>query len=174
MAYTPGARPSSRPSLAPVTWELLSWWSDARSTTPWMLWRCIVHQVRMIRKITFFHNSISFITSGLWSHIKRKIRIWYVNWINISSNEQWPENTHQWTSIPFFSHQNVCSIHFIIGLVGLVLGPIFRQGGVLSTGSSESLTMLLWNFVGMWVLIGYYIVTSVLMFGALYKLGIFR
>ena len=66
------------------------------------------------------------------------------------------------------------AVHCSSGLVGLLLGPVFRQGGVLSTGSSESLNMLLWNFIGMWVLIGYYIVMSTLMFGALYKLGIFR
>ena len=59
-------------------------------------------------------------------------------------------------------------------MLGLIAAPILRMDGVLLTGSSESLQMLLWNFIGGCVLFGYNLVAAFLQFWTLHKLGILR
>ena len=49
-----------------------------------------------------------------------------------------------------------------------------RTGGLLSTGSSDSVNTVVWNGIGMGVLVAYYFVTSTTMFMALEKCGLFR
>eukprot|EP00095_Tigriopus_kingsejongensis_P012176 maker-scaffold2514_size14919-snap-gene-0.4 protein:Tk12176 transcript:maker-scaffold2514_size14919-snap-gene-0.4-mRNA-1 annotation:"predicted protein" len=66
------------------------------------------------------------------------------------------------------------AVHFGSGLLGLLVSPLFRKDGVLATGSSASLNMLMWNALGALVLIAFYLVTSALLFLALDKMGIFR
>ena len=59
----------------------------------------------------------------------------------------------------------------ISGIWGLVAGPIFRSGGLLD---SHGLDMLLWNLIGMACILAWNAVTSILLFGTLHKVGIFR
>ena len=49
-----------------------------------------------------------------------------------------------------------------------------RSGGLLTTGSEAALNMLLWNAIGMVVLLAFYGVSAVILFYSLDKLDLFR
>ena len=59
-------------------------------------------------------------------------------------------------------------------MLGLIAAPILRMDGVLLTGSSESVQMLMWNFIGGCVLFGYNVAAAFLQFWMLDRLGILR
>ena len=60
------------------------------------------------------------------------------------------------------------------GIFGLIANPIVRIDGVLSTGSEESLNMLMWNSIGGAVLIAWNLIMSIIHFMILDRLGVLR
>ena len=62
----------------------------------------------------------------------------------------------------------------LVGLFGLIMAPVVRNDGVLTTFSDESLNMLLWNVIGGLVLIAYSGVTATVHFWTLDRLGVLR
>ena len=68
----------------------------------------------------------------------------------------------------------IYSIIILQGLVGLLATPIFREDGLLATGSSSALSTLAWNAIGGAALLVYYALASVVLFVTLEKLAIFR
>ena len=67
------------------------------------------------------------------------------------------------------------AVHCGSGLLGLILSPILRQEGVILTGGSkEAWTMLMWNSIGAVCIIFYYLVISAVFFYTLDKAGLFR
>ena len=56
----------------------------------------------------------------------------------------------------------------------MIAGPLFREGGVLSSSVSDGSQMLLWNVIGMGAIIAWNGITSFLLFGLLKKFGILR
>ncbi len=89
---------------------------------------------------------------------------------------------------------NAVAVHGGGGLWGLLAGPIFRSNGLLSLDhSADGLKMLMWNCIGMAAIVGraldlspsaellkfmftpaWYGVTSIILFGSLFKLGFLR
>ena len=56
----------------------------------------------------------------------------------------------------------------------MIANPIVRIDGVLSTGSEESLNMLMWNCIGGAVLIAWNLIMSIIHFMILDRLGVLR
>lgn len=61
-----------------------------------------------------------------------------------------------------------------LGFFGLIMAPIVRNDGVLTTFSDESLHTLLWNLTGGAVLAGYSLVTATILFWTLDRMGVLR
>ena len=77
----------------------------------------------------------------------------------------------------FFCRLNrrIPRFHFhCVGLFGLIASPLVRTGGVLSTFSGDSLNSLLWNSIGGCVLIGWHLVTGIILFVTLDRMGVLR
>ena len=62
----------------------------------------------------------------------------------------------------------------MLGLIGLIANPLLRIDGVLSTFSAESLSHLLGNVIGLGALIGWHLITGIILFNSLEKIGILR
>ena len=60
------------------------------------------------------------------------------------------------------------------GIWGLIAGPLFRTGGIMSSTASDGVNMLLWNLVGMGSIIVWNGVISSLVFGFLNWMGKLR
>ena len=60
------------------------------------------------------------------------------------------------------------------GIFGLIAGPIARIGGVLSSGSEESMNILMWNCIGGGVLVAYNLAAATIHFAILDRLGVLR
>ena len=56
----------------------------------------------------------------------------------------------------------------------MIASPILRHNGVLSTFSDESLNTLLWNIIGGSVLVSYSVITALIHFWTLDRLGVLR
>ena len=65
-------------------------------------------------------------------------------------------------------------MRFYLGFLGLIASPILRHDGVLSTFSEESLNTLLWNIIGGSVLVSYSVITALIHFWTLDRLGVLR
>ena len=63
---------------------------------------------------------------------------------------------------------------YVLGIFGLIAGPIARINGVLSSGSDESLNMLMWNCIGGGVLIAYNVAAATIHFMILDRMGVLR
>ena len=66
------------------------------------------------------------------------------------------------------------AVHAGSGLWGLLAAPLFRTDGLILSGSTESLNMLIWNAVGAAVLAAFHAITSGILFIGLHKLDLFR
>ena len=62
----------------------------------------------------------------------------------------------------------------VLGIFGLIAGPIARIDGVLSSGSDDALNMLMWNCVGGGVLIAYNVAAATIHFMILDRMGVLR
>ena len=60
------------------------------------------------------------------------------------------------------------------GLFGLIVNPLVRAGLVLITFLGDSLSILLWNSIGKGVLIGWHLVTGIILFVTLDCMGVLR